>query len=153
MKSKKLDFLMRKMVKAAPADTEMICRAVAADFKLRGITHVEAAQKLGVVPRSVSNQISGKRPFGKKSAQKYAAAFGYDEPFLLYGTGKLRRDDRVVTVGIPTVREDVVTISREEWDSIQRRLTKLERMQRHTGSRGLRGTHGRLAAKVQGKGW
>lgn len=71
---------------------ELICRAVASDFKLRGITHLDAARMLGVEKRTVSNQISGKRPFGKKSAQQYAQVFGYEEPFLLYGIGSLKKN-------------------------------------------------------------
>lgn len=68
-----------------------ICRAVASDFKLRGLTHQDAADMLGVEKRTVSNQISGKRPFGKKSAKRYAEVFGYEEPFLLYGEGDLKK--------------------------------------------------------------
>lgn len=72
---------------------EDICRAIAEDFKARGLSHAAAARMLGVDTRSVSNQISGKRPFGKKSAQRYARVFGYDEPYLLYGIGTLKRGD------------------------------------------------------------
>ena len=68
-----------------------ICRTVNADFKLQGITHAEAAQRLGVERRSVSNQLSGKRPFTKKGALRYAQVFGYDETFLLFGKGELRK--------------------------------------------------------------
>ena len=75
------------------ADPDLICRTVASDFKLMGITHEDAAKLLGVDKRTVSNQISGKRPFGKKSAHRYAEVFGYDEPYLLYGIGGLRVND------------------------------------------------------------
>lgn len=76
----------------AGSSPEFICRAVASDFKLRGITHLDAAKMLGVEKRTVSNQISGKRPFGKKSAQQYARVFGYEEPYLLYGLGSLKKE-------------------------------------------------------------
>ena len=68
-----------------------ICRAVNADFKLQGITHAAAAERMGIEKRAVSNQLSGKRPFAKKGALMYAKAFGYDETFLLFGTGELRK--------------------------------------------------------------
>ena len=68
-----------------------ICRAVNADFKLQGITHADAAERMGIEKRAVSNQLSGKRPFAKKGALMYAKAFGYDETFLLFGTGELRK--------------------------------------------------------------
>lgn len=77
----------RPEVAKTPAE---ICRAVNADFKLQGLTHADAAKKLGVERRSVSNQLSGKRPFAKKGALLYAKVFGYDETFLLFGTGELR---------------------------------------------------------------
>lgn len=69
-----------------------ICRAVNADFKLQGITHAKAAALLGVDRRCVSNQLSGKRPFAKKGAILYAKVFGYNESFLLFGTGSLRNE-------------------------------------------------------------
>ena len=66
---------------------EEICRIVAADFKLKGITHAAAGERLGV-----TNQLSGRRPFGKKTAHAYALAFGYNEEFLLHGFGFLYAD-------------------------------------------------------------
>jgi len=84
----------REIVKT-PAE---ICRAVNADFKLQGLTHAEAAKKLGVECRSVSNQLSGKRPFAKKGALLYARVFGYDETFLLFGTGELKKSRKTTDV-------------------------------------------------------
>lgn len=40
----------------------------------------------------VTNQLSGRRPFGKKTAHAYALAFGYNEEFLLHGFGYLYAD-------------------------------------------------------------
>ena len=77
--------------KGAPKTPAEICRAVNADFKLQGLTHAEAAERLGIERRAVSNQLSGKRPFAKKGALLYARVFGYDEAFLLFGTGELRK--------------------------------------------------------------
>lgn len=82
--------IMAKKSNNVVAGPDLICRTVASDFKLMGITHEDAAKLLGVDKRTVSNQISGKRPFGKKSAHRYAEVFGYDEPYLLYGIGGLR---------------------------------------------------------------
>ena len=52
---------------------EEICRIVAADFKLKGITHAAAGERLGVKKQVVTNQLSGRRPFGKKTAHAYAS--------------------------------------------------------------------------------
>ena len=71
---------------------EEICRIVAADFKLKGITHAAAGERLGVKKQVVTNQLSGRRPFGKRTAHAYALAFGYNEEFLLHGFGYLYAD-------------------------------------------------------------
>ncbi len=110
---------------------EQICRSVAADFKLRGISHADAAEKLGVNIRSVSNQISGKRPFGKKSAQKYAAAFGYEEPFLLYGAGKLKKGPKENLVAVEVKPESpldksTVMILLDRISDLEKSLQKLK---------------------------
>ncbi|MBO4670682.1 MAG: hypothetical protein J5640_02420 [Bacteroidales bacterium] len=151
-KSRKLAALQRKVTPAASVDTEMICRAVAADFKLRGITHAAAAEKLLVEPRSVSNQISGKRPFGKKSAQKYAATFGYDEAFLLYGTGSLKKEVQA-PVFVPTMRGDMVTLPRDQWERIMRLLEKAEERELRHGSHRPGHPRTKAAGGKHPKGW
>ncbi len=102
--------------------TDLICRAVASDFKLRGITHQQAADMLGVEKRTVSNQISGKRPFGKKSAQKYSQVFGYEEPFLLYGIGELKK--RQVSKSVPVILHQ----PEDNLSALSARIDILERM-------------------------
>ncbi len=69
-----------------PAD---ICLTVARDFKEQGITQAGAASRLGIGVKAVANQISGKRPFSKKTARLYADTFGYSETYLLHGEGPL----------------------------------------------------------------
>ena len=46
---------------------EEICKAIAADFKMRGLTHGAAAEMLGLCKQTVSNQISGKKKFSLKA--------------------------------------------------------------------------------------
>lgn len=69
-----------------------ICKIIAVDFKMRGLTHHTAGEMLGRTKQSVSNQISGKKTFSFKSAQRYAETFGYDVRFLLFGEGSLYED-------------------------------------------------------------
>ena len=66
-----------------------ICLTVARDFKEQGITQAGAASRLGIGVKAVANQISGKRPFSKKTARLYAETFGYSETYLLHGEGPL----------------------------------------------------------------
>lgn len=70
-------------------DAAAICKAIAVDFKVKGLTHEIAASRLGCSKQTVSNQISGKKKFSLKSAQKYAETFGYNLEFLLFGKGEL----------------------------------------------------------------
>ena len=66
-----------------------ICKAIAVDFKVKGLTHETAASQLGCSKQTVSNQISGKKKFSLKTAQRYAETFGYNLEFLLFGKGEL----------------------------------------------------------------
>jgi predicted transcriptional regulator len=69
-----------------------ICKAIAVDFKKRELTYLMAGEMLGLSKQSVSNQISGKKTFSFKSAQRYDETFGYDVRFLLFGEGSLYED-------------------------------------------------------------
>ena len=62
--------------------------AVSRWFKSQGISHAEAAQRLGVAPASVSMQISW-RHFSPKSARRWSEVFGFSEKFLLTGEGPI----------------------------------------------------------------
>ena len=105
-----------------------VCRAISSDFKLKGITHAKAAEMLGVEPRTVSNQISGKRPFGKISASRYAKAFGYDESFLLFGQGRLKKQGAVsVMLQAPnSAGTETVEVPLSTLNSLLNRLSALE---------------------------
>ena len=70
-------------------DAAAICKAIAVDFKVKGLTHETAASQLGCSKQTVSNQISGKKKFSLKTAQRYAETFGYNLEFLLFGKGEL----------------------------------------------------------------
>ena len=75
----------------ADKSTAEICEAIALDFKKRKLTHQEVARIIGKTKSSVSNQISGKKPFSKGMAELFADAFGYSIDFLLYGKGDLHQ--------------------------------------------------------------
>ena len=113
----------------APAEISVpvsICRAVARDFKERGITQVGAAKLLKIEPKSVANQISGNRPFSKKSAKLYADTFGYSEPYLLTGEGSLLRATGLapkISVG----EDGHVTVSLEQYKALEQRVAILEK--------------------------
>ncbi len=57
-------------------------------FSEIGMSQMEAATKLGVQQAAVSNQLNG-RSFGKNSAAKWNAAFGFRTGWLLTGEGPM----------------------------------------------------------------
>ena len=99
---------------------EGICRAVAADFKRQGISQQDAADKLGLEKRAVSNQISGKRPFARKTAKLYSMAFGYNEDFLVKGKGQLFDE------GPDGVAAQTVTITLKKYTELIRENAELK---------------------------
>ncbi len=57
-------------------------------FSEIGMSQTEAAEKLGVQQAAVSNMLNG-RSFGKNSAAKWNAAFGFRINWLMTGEGKM----------------------------------------------------------------
>ncbi len=65
-----------------------IGRKIKEYFSEIGMSQSEAADKLGVQQAAVSNQLNG-RTFGKKSAAKWNAAFGFRINWLMTGEGQM----------------------------------------------------------------
>ena len=62
---------------------------LAAFFREQGITQEEIAQKLGVSQQYVSGLLSGRKPFGKKQAQRFYEMWQISPSWLLTGEGPL----------------------------------------------------------------
>ena len=67
---------------------DAICAAIRGFFASKKITMTEAAQRLGLSKAAVSNQLDG-RPFGQRTAAKWADTFGFSASYLLTGEGSL----------------------------------------------------------------
>ncbi len=70
-------------------------RSLAADFKMRGITYQQAAERLQYRNKqSISTILSGKSEsyLPSKQAQRFHTAFGYSLPYLMTGEGQLYQD-------------------------------------------------------------
>ena len=114
----------------AIVDAAAICKAVAVDFKMKGLTHEMAASQLGCSKQTVSNQISGKKKFSLKSAQKYAETFGYNLEFLLFGKGELNGcptnvNSKDVATTVPVRNEVSASISVKQLKQIRSLLRVL----------------------------
>lgn len=62
---------------------------LAAFFREQGITQEEIAQKLGVSQQYVSGLLSGRKPFGKKQAQRFYELWQISPSWLLTGEGPM----------------------------------------------------------------
>lgn len=132
----------RAKAASSPSSVEIsvpasICRAVARDFKERGITQAGAAKLLNIEPKSVANQVSGNRPFSKKSAKLYAATFGYSEPYLLTGKGTLFKPKDVVPE-VQVGEDGRVSITLEQYQSLEKRASMLEQIVTMLNTAGVR---------------
>lgn len=58
-------------------------------FENQGIRQVDICSILNKSKAQISNYLSGKIPFGKKSAKEWATAFGLSESWLLTGEGPM----------------------------------------------------------------
>lgn len=65
-----------------------VCEAVRAYFRSKKKSLMEVAARLGVAQSSVSKQLDG-RPFGQRTAAKWAETFGFSASYLLTGEGSL----------------------------------------------------------------
>lgn len=69
-----------------------ICNSIKDYLQEKGISYVVVAQRLEMSSSAVSKQLSGKIPFGRSSAEKWASIFPFNTEFLLYGTGDLVKE-------------------------------------------------------------
>lgn len=77
------------MAKALTEKQRKINLAVSRYFKIHGISHEEAAERLGYASKQmVDNQLST-GTFGERVARKWSMEFGFSELFLLKGHGQL----------------------------------------------------------------
>lgn len=77
-------------------DSKQITNQVRAYFAQRQMTMAQVAERLGVTPPAVTNQLNG-RAFSAKMAHKYADEFGFDVEYLLTGKGALFAPENAVT--------------------------------------------------------
>jgi transcriptional regulator with XRE-family HTH domain len=72
--------------------TKEIATAVKKYLGGQCMTLKDAGDILGLGRSAVSNQLQGERPFGKATARRWAAAFGFDPHYLITGEGTLFPD-------------------------------------------------------------
>lgn len=63
--------------------------AVRSALKIEGLTHAEAAARLGMKLQTLSNILSAKQYLSPKQAGRFSQAFGFNQEFLTSGTGPI----------------------------------------------------------------
>ena len=73
-----------------PKTPQEVLRTVSADFKIQGLTHAVAAERLGMKsPQTLSNILSSKKYLSRLQADRFHNAFGYNVEYLMSGEGVL----------------------------------------------------------------
>lgn len=83
-------------------DTKRITNDVRAYFAQENMTMAQVAERLGVTPPAVTNQLNG-RIFSAKMARRYADEFGFNMEYLLTGKGALLASDAAIATEEYTV--------------------------------------------------
>ena len=74
---------------------EEVLLAITVDYKMRGISHADAARMLGMKSRqALANILYAKRYLSEKQAMRFHMAFGYNTDFLTSGKGELIQKDK-----------------------------------------------------------
>lgn len=96
-------------------DPKQITNEVRAYFAQEQMTMAQVAERLGVTPPAVTNQLNG-RPFSAKMAHKYASEFGFDVEYLLTGKGTLFASDAApATDTVPLIPFTVRGGTLQDW--------------------------------------
>lgn len=93
----------------------------------------QAAERLGVGPTTVSNQLNGKAYFTRKNAVRYAAVFGVNADYLVTGQGEVHSDfaePRAVYSMFPKGDSGASTVEDRIVIGIREQLRKLDEVAR-----------------------
>ena len=61
----------------------------------RGLTQEEIAKRFGITKQAVNQLLTGRKPFGKLNAQRWAKEFGLSAAWLLTGEGAMQESELV----------------------------------------------------------
>lgn len=76
-----------------------------------GLTQEEIAKRFGVTKQAINSLLTGRKPFGKQNAIKWANEFGLNAAWLLTGDGEMKRQStkevvEIVEHGTPVYNVD-----------------------------------------------
>lgn len=98
-------------------------------FENKGITQKSIAEELNVAPAYINKLLTGKKAFGKKTAQKFQDLYGLSSSWLLTGEGSMLSES--TTAPAASSSTDLSSALNKAMDEIaaQRRLTEKSQQQ------------------------
>lgn len=98
-------------------------------FENKGITQKSIAEELNVAPAYINKLLTGKKAFGKKTAQKFQDLYGLSSSWLLTGEGSMLTEP--ATAPAASSSTDLSAALNKAMDEIaaQRRLTEKSQQQ------------------------
>lgn len=120
-------------------DQKKFCDDLKLFFKSQGLTQNEIAERLGVSQSFVGMLLTGRKAFGKTTAQTWADEFGLSAAWLLTGEGAMlgsviqnnQNGDNIQGVGNTVNKgdEDYIAMIKKRDEQIDRLLSIIEKMQ------------------------
>ena len=98
-------------------------------FENKGITQKSIAEELNVAPAYINKLLTGKKAFGKKTAQKFQDLYGLSSSWLLTGEGSILTEP--ATAPAASSSTDLSAALNKAMDEIaaQRRITEKSQQQ------------------------
>lgn len=98
-------------------------------FESKGITQKSIADELNVAPAYINKLLTGKKAFGKKTAQRFQDLYGLSSSWLLTGEGSMLTEP--ATAPTASSSTDLSSALNKAMDEIaaQRRLTEKSQQQ------------------------
>ena len=98
-------------------------------FESKGITQKSIADELNVAPAYINKLLTGKKAFGKKTAQRFQDLYGLSSSWLLTGEGSMLSES--ATAPAASSSTDLSSALNKAMDEIaaQRRLTEKSQQQ------------------------
>lgn len=94
------------VIEVMQTEAKVVKKTISADLKKRQITHVQAAERLGMGKQTFSNLLYKSAYFTEAMALRFRQAFDYSVPYLMCGEGGLYDSEPVHAVDVNKREKD-----------------------------------------------
>ena len=98
-------------------------------FENKGITQKSIAEELNVAPAYINKLLTGKKAFGKKTAQKFQDLYGLSSSWLLTGEGSMLSESTTAPAASSSTHLSSALNKAMDEIAAQRRLTEKSQQQ------------------------